>query len=226
MEIFEELLEHDLNPFILFDSDGKIKKFNKEAEFLMNFVTSKELFSLALEHASKNFGFNKEFTRLQFDKQSYYAILVGYISDNEIALRLFKEVGMIEPVKIDNNFTETNIFTLLEIARNTTLVDSKLKITDIYDVSIPEFKMNINDFLLIINSIFEAAQIYKTLTLKVFIKIGEYEIINNNKYKIVSLVFNTEGTIKIDKSLNYGKKNLINIIKSAHGIKVELPLIV
>ncbi|HFU75154.1 MAG TPA: hypothetical protein ENK66_02805 [Arcobacter sp.] len=226
MEIFEELLEHDLNPFILFDSDGKIKKFNKEAEFLMNFVTSKELFSLALEHASKNFGFNKEFTRLQFDKQSYYAILVGYISDNEIALRLFKEVGMIEPVKIDNNFTETNIFTLLEIARNTTLVDSKLKITDIYDVSIPEFKMNINDFLLIINSIFEAAQIYKTLTLKVFIKIGEYEIINNNKYKIVSLEFNTEGTIKIDKSLNYGKKNLINIIKSAHGIKVELPLIV
>ena len=113
MDIFEELLENDLNPFILFDSDGKIKKFNKEAEFLMNFVSSKELFSLTLDHASKNFGFNKEFTRLQFDKQSYYAILVGYLSDNEIALRLFKEVGVLEPGKRDNNFTDTNIFTLL-----------------------------------------------------------------------------------------------------------------
>lgn len=226
MELFEELLEHDLNPFILFDSEGKIKKFNKEAEFLMNFVSSKELFELSLQYASQNFGFNKQFTRLQFDKQAYYAILVGYLDDNEIAMRLFKEVTMIEPIKIDNNFQETNIFTLIEISKNTTLIDSKLKITDIYDVSIPEFKMNINDFLLILNAIFEQCLPYKKLVLKVSIKIGEYEIINNRKYKIVSVEFEIGDKIYIEKQTISLKKNLINIIDTPVGIKIELPLIV
>jgi hypothetical protein len=226
MELFEELLEHDLNPFILFDSNGKIKTFNKEAEFLMNFVTSRELFDLTLQYASQSFGFNKQFTRLQFDKHHFYAVLVGYVSDEEIALRLFKEVGMIEPVKIDNNFTDTNIFTLLEISRNTTLVDTKTKVVDIYDISIPEFKLNINDFLLILNAIFEESCNFNSLTLKVSIKIGEYEIINNKKYKIVLLSFNVGAKIDIDKSLHNGKSNLINILESSKGIKVELPLIV
>lgn len=226
MELFEELLEHDLNPFLLFDGDGRIIKFNKEAEFLMNFVTSKELFALTLQHASQTFGFNKQFTRLQFDKQSYYAILVGYLSEDKIALRLFKEVGSMEPVNIDNNFQETNIYTLIEISRSTTLIDSHVKVTDIYDVSIPEFKLNINDFLLIVNHIFESALSLKKLTLKVSINIGEYEIINNKKYKIVAIEFITNKKINIDEHLNKGNKNLINLIETSQGVKLELPLIV
>lgn len=221
-----ELLEHDLNPYILFNNDGKIINFNKEAEFLMNFVSGKELFELTMSNASQNFGFNKKFVHLEFDKQSFYAILVGYINDEEIALRLFKEVGVIEPIKIDNSFQESNIYTLIEISKSTTLTDSNLYIEEIYDVSIPDFKLHINDFLLILNEIFEYVKEMEKITFKVGIRIGEYEIINKNKYKVVSIEVSSDKLISIDKRLNKGKKNLINIINSSKGVKVELPLIV
>lgn len=225
-QLCEELLEHDLNPYILFNNDGKIINFNKEAEFLMNFVSGKELFELAMDNASQNFGFNKKFIHLEFDKQSFYAIVVGYINDEEIALRLFKEVGVIEPIKIDNSFQESNIYTLIEISKSTTLADSDLYIEEVYDVSIPDFKLHINDFLLILNEIFEYVKGLDKITLKVGIRIGEYEIINKKKYKVVSLEVSSKTVVSINKSLNKGKKNLINIINSSKGIKVELPLIV
>ena len=118
MTLYEELLENDLNPFILFDGDGKIKNFNKEAEFLLNFVSPKKLFNLTVSYASKTFGFRKEFINITYEKQSFYAILVGYMSDDEIVLRLYKEVSGSKMIKLDdNNLKETNLLHLLSFRK-------------------------------------------------------------------------------------------------------------
>ena len=222
MNFYEELIENDLNPFILFNSNGKIKNFNKEAEFLFNFVTPKELFDLALSYASNTFGFKREFINLKYEKQSFYAILVGYINDDEIALRLYKEVAIVEAINIETNFQETNLFTLIELSKSTTLINSTLKIKEIYDISIPELKLDINQFLVTLNTIFEHLKDLKTLTLKVFIKTGEYEIINTKKYNIISIEFKSNEKIDF---IDINQFKSANVFFVQNSIKIEIPLI-
>lgn len=226
MTIYEELLEYDLNPFLLFDGEGKIKNFNKEAEFLLNFVHPKELFDLTVSYASQTFGFRREFISLTYDRQSFYAILVGYLSDDEIALRLYKEVNGAKITKISENLKETNLFTLIELSKSTTFLGKSINIEEIYDVSIPLIKINVNDFLLSLNKIFEQVKNEEMLTLRVSIKTGEYEIINGKKYKIIAIEFVTKRKLEeyVEKSYD-GKNNLFHISQKANTISLELPLI-
>lgn len=227
MTIYEELLEHDLNPFMLFDGDGKIKNFNKEAEFLLNFVSPKELFNLAVSYASQTFGFRREFISLSYDKQTFYAILVGYVSDDEIVLRLYKEVSGTKMLKIDTNLKETNIFTLIELSKSTTLLGSNILIEEIYDVSIPLLKLNVNEFLLSLNNIFEQIKDAKKITLRVYLKTGEYEVINKKKYKIIAIEFVSKDKIEFyPLKVEAGKNDLLHVTSNKNSIKLELPLIV
>lgn len=225
-EFYEQLLEHDLNPYILFDSNGKVKSYNKEAEFLMNFVGVKELFELAVSNASKSFGFAHKYISLKFNKQIYYALLVGYQNDDEIALRLYKSVSN-QTNEIDNNKLKlVNIFSLIELSKNSVLLNSDLVIQEIYDVSIPEIKININDFLLCLNDCFEIFKDDKELTLQVQIKIGEYEIINNQKHKIVALDFMVDRKVSHSQSLEYkAQKANANIFFNQNHLRLELPII-
>jgi len=224
MTFYEELLEHDLNPYILFNDNGKIKNFNSEAEFLFNFITPKELFDLAVSYASTTYGFKKEFISLKYSKQSFYAILVGYVNEDEIVLRLYKEVVPIESIKLGTNLQKTNIYTLIELSKNTTLLNSSLKIVETFDVSIPEIKININNFLLALNLIFEQISTLKYVELKVYIQTGEYEIIDKKKYGLIAIEFKHNQNYIFD-TLAKSKNCTINTYSDKNKIKIEVPLI-
>ena len=225
-DFYVGLLENDLNPFILFDSSGKMKDFNKEAEFLFNFVKPRELYDLAVAHASLNYGFNRKFISLKYGKIMFYAILVGYINDEEIGLRLYKEVCSEDEVAMNSNIELANLFSLIELSKTTTLLQSDIKIEETYDVSIPDMKLNINEFLLTINGCFELFKDKENLALKVFIKTGEYEIVKDVKHQIVCIEFLFEDTIEIGKSLELqSSKARVNIFKDINKLKLEFPMI-
>jgi len=229
-DFYEQLLEHDLNPYLLFDSNGKVKSYNKEAEFLLNFVSIKELFQLAVSNASLNFGFNHKYISLKFNKQSYYAILVGYVSDDEIALRLYKVVSNNTHTIKDDKLKFVNIFSLIDLSKNSTLLNSSLQINELYDISIPEMKININDFLLCLNECFIFFSDHKNISLQVQIKIGEYEIVNEKKCKIVALEFISEKNLAVDKNVELSLESKAirsnsNIFFDHNTIKLELPMI-
>ncbi len=220
------LLENDLNPFVLFNSNGKMKDFNKEAEFLFNNASPKELYELAVSHASLSFGFNRKFISLKYGKSSYYAILVGYINDDEIALRLYKEVSTKDELLSIQDIELVNIFSLIELSKSTTLLQSDVIIKEIYDVSIPEIKININQFLLTLNECFELFKDNKSLDLRVYIKIGEYEMINEKKYQVASIEFVSNDEILISKSLTQkALKAHINIFIDNHTLTLDFPII-
>lgn len=228
---YEELIEHDLNPYLLFDSNGKVKSYNKEAEFLLNFVSVKELFDLAVSNASINFGFKHEYISLKYNKQSYYAILVGYASEDEIALRLYKVVSNHTNTINNDKLKLVNIFSLIDLSKNSTLLSSKLEINELYDISIPEIKLNINDFLLCLNDCFLLFKDEKEISLQVQIKIGEYEIINKEKCKIIALEFVSNNKIILEQdfeaSLEHkAKKANVNLFYSHNKLKLELPMFI
>ncbi len=229
-DFYEQLLEHDLNPFLLFDSSGKVKSYNKEAEFLLNFVSVKELFELAVANASVSFGFKHKYLSLKYNKQTYYGILVGYINDDELALRLYKEVSNHANVINNDQLKLVNIYSLIDLSKNSTLLNSTLQIKELYDISIPEVKININDFLLCLNECFTLFAKEKNISLNVHIKIGEYEIINTKKCKIISLEFQSPNKLKLDKSFETtletkAKKANTNIFFEQNSVKLELPMI-
>ena len=126
--IYEQLIEYDLNPYFLFHSNGKIKGYNKEAEFLLNFVGIKELFNLAVSNATQNFGFSQKYISLKYNKQSYYAIVVGYLNEEEIALRLYKVVSNKTNTINSDKLKIVNIFSLIDLSKTSTLLNSDLKI--------------------------------------------------------------------------------------------------
>jgi hypothetical protein len=222
--IYELILENDLNPFIIFTSTGKLKEFNKEAEFLFNFVPIKDLYELCINNASQTYGINKEFINLKYKKQSFYAILVAYINDDEIAIRLYKEVAPVKSITIDKSYQTSNIFMLLKLSKNTSCSNTKLKIDEIYDTSIPEFKIEINQFLLTLNQIFASLNYQNNLRLGVHLKAGEYKIINQKKCHIVCIKFSTNKQVILD-TLDYKKNSTMNIYQKNNTIEVEIPLI-
>ncbi len=223
---YSNLIENDLNPFILFDSNGKMRDFNREAEFLFNFVQPKELYELAVSHASIDFGFNRKFISLKYGKITFYAILVGYISDDEIGLRMYKEVCSQEEIIKTTNIELTNIFSLIDLSKTTTLLQSDIHIEEVYDISIPQIKLNINEFLLILNECFSIFQSDDRLDLKVYIKTGEYEIIQDTKYQIVSLEFKVNRDIEIKKYLEKMIiKTHMNFFVNKNILSLEFPMI-
>ena len=224
---YEQLIENDLNPYILFDNNGKLKDFNKEAEFLFNYVKPKELYELAISNASASFGFNPKFILLKYGKFSFYAILVGYINDDEIALRLYKEVTAINEITtINSNLELVNIYSLIEISVNTILLQENIQIEEIYDVSIPEMKVNINNFLLTLNDCFGLCRNSKTLKLKVSIKMGEYEVIEKKKYQIICIEFIANNIANITKDMDIKANKSHTQLCIDNGIlKLEFPMV-
>jgi len=223
---YEKLLEYDLNPYFVFNSNGRIKSFNKEAEFLLNYVSVKELFQLAVDNASKDFGFAQRYIPLKFNKHSYYAILIGYVSEEEIALRLYKVVSNQSNTINSGKLKLVNIFSLIELSKNTTLLNNPIKINEIYDISLPEMKININEFLLCLNDCFKYFENDTEITLKVRMKVGEYEVVNNKKYKIIALEFSANHIIQYNQLLEEkAAKANANVFFSHNKMKVELPII-
>ena len=119
-----------------------------------------------------------------------------------------------------------NIFSLIELSKTSTLLNNNIKIDEVYDISLPEMKININEFLLCLNDCFKYFEKDDSITLKVHIKVGEYEIINNTKFKIVSLDFISNREVIGNSFLEEkASKANANIFFAQNKLKLELPII-
>lgn len=223
---YKSFINESINPFILFDNNGKIVDCNYEAEIVLNYVKQKELFELAMSHSPHNFGFKNSYIHLRYGKSSYYAILVGYIDDQHIGLELYKQINVEKEISKIEDIELVNIFSLIEISKNTTLDIQKTELEEIYDTSIPEIKVNINNFLITLNECFKLFEASKKLNIKVSLKIGEYEIIEGKKYNIINILYIGDRAIKPQQDLeNQALKSHINLFEVENGVSLEFPMI-
>jgi hypothetical protein len=225
---YKSFLNESINPFILFSNDGKLVDFNYEAEILFNSAMPKDIFELALSNSPHNFGFERKYLNLKFGKTKYYAIVVGYIDDENIGIELYKQVNLEKEVaKIDDsNIEPTNIFSLIEISKATNFDLEFTNITEIYDTSIPEIKLNINNFLLTLNEFFKLFVGFENIEVTVNLKVGEYEIINGKKHSIIYISCKGESEVAISSELeSQALGSHMNIFKVDDYIKIEFPMI-
>ncbi len=182
--LFPNMIENDLNPFLIFNKDSKVVYYNKEAEYILSYVNSKEIYDLALSLAPHNYGYKSTFIDVIYNRIKYYAILVGYEDDERLAVKLYKEVVNDTFNLKQENTTKTSIYTLIELAKSNSLSKQEIKINQNYDPSIPEMKLLVKEFLSLLNYIFSLFKNSQKLDISVSMKIAEIIRINNKRYPI------------------------------------------
>lgn len=225
--MYQGWIEHDLDPFVTFNSVGKISYTNNEAQFFLNHAPLKQVFDLALKNAPQNYGIKTTFLDLSFGTYRFYAISVGYDDDEFISIKLHKSIGVKKENLFKNKGEITNIFTLIDIILSTNLTKSKTKYIKNYDPSIPEFRISAKDFLKLLNSVISTLNTFDSVEVIVRLKVGEYLKINDKKHQLVSVDFNVKGTIEaIDSNLENQASNCGSLLElSSSSIKISLPII-
>lgn len=185
-QFYEQWLDNDYNPFVLFDSSGKIVMINQEAQYLLSQVFAKELFDMASAYANVTFGFKTTLFDFRFGDSLYYGITVGYIDDTHIGIKLYKT-----PVKRFISFSESgefiNIYSLLDLCISAASVSRKIAFRKDFDPTFPELKLQIERFTQLISKIFDSYQNAAAITTKLAVKTGEYIKFNDKRYPIFLL---------------------------------------
>ena len=222
---YKSFISESINPFILFNSEAKLIDFNYEAEILFNYVKPSKLFDLAISNSPHNFGFERKYIDLKYGKLSFYAIVVGYIDDQYLGLQLYKYINTKKEMPKIQGVELVNIFSLIEISKNTNIDLINTKTKEIYDTSIPEIKVNINDFLLTLNECFSLFKDHKNLTITVKVKVGEYKIIDNKRYNIIEIIYSGDKNATLTQKLEkQASKSHIDIFEINGNIQIEFPL--
>lgn len=227
MNFYENWVELDLNPIISFSSSGKIKFSNQEAQFLLNRISQKELFDLALRYAPNSFGFQTSYINLPIKSYTFYAITVGYENEDEIHMKLYKSTMVKRKKKLSShNATLTNIFTLVDLAISTKKTKSDTKYIKNYDPSIPDFKLVASEFLKVLNTIYDSIEAKTMITTSVKLKTGEYIRIDEKKYSIITVEVTTDGSFIPNDNLDKDQDNNSFILTVEEDkVLIDLPLL-
>ena len=121
MNFCEKWIEHDYNPYLLFDSNGKVLSLNNEAQYLLGYTDAASLFKLAITYAKTNTGFKTSFLDLEFGRFRFFALMVGYENEEEIGLRLYQSPAFhYSKPAIEGSLV--NVYSLLDLCISLSLI--------------------------------------------------------------------------------------------------------
>ena len=225
MTFEQQWIEYDYNPFILFESTGKIKSVNAEAQFLLGAITPEELFNLATTYANVTFGFKTTFIKLEFGRYKFFALSVGYENDDEIGIKLYQAPSF----KLNNPKPTgelTNIYTLVDLCASTKSINSNVIFTKEFDPTIPEIIIDSNLFIKIFSKIYSCFMDNKKINTKIFYRIGEHIKFENKKYSIFSIEVSAEKeNIQEINELEVMAANTSFYLDISKKITINIPMI-
>ncbi len=226
MDLFEKWVEHDYNPLIIFNKEAKVSFINKEAQFLLGFISAKEIFKLASSYASHDYGFKTTIIDLNFGKYNFFAITVGYSDDTNIGIRLYKKPNKTFSFSEEAK-SKVNIYTIIDLCISSFSTTSETKHQKILDPTFPDIYIKVEPFLKLLTKIYDVFQKSNIITTKLNLKTGEHIIYKTKKYPIFILQISGDKTTKVDdhflKDIATKTQAIIDIDKNS--ISLELPLI-
>ncbi|MDD2567340.1 MAG: hypothetical protein PHI89_01895 [Thiovulaceae bacterium] len=221
----QQWLEYDYNPFLLFSSSGKILSLNTEAQFLLGSTGASEIFELATSYANVTFGFKTTFLELEFGRYKFFGLTVGYENEEEIGIKLYRMPSL----KLENpkpNGQLVNIYTLIDLCISTNSISTKIDFIKDFDPAIPEIITNSNNIIKILNKSYACFLQSDTIKTRVFFRVGEHIIFENEKYPIFSIEISGEKSS--EKAMNELKLFSLNTnfyIDVQKGITINIPMI-
>jgi len=213
MTFEQQWIEYDYNPFVLFNSSGKIISLNSEAQFLLGATTASELFTLAQTYANISFGFKTSFIDLEYGRYKFFGLTVGYENEDEIGIKLYQMPSM----KVTTKKPEgelTNIFTITDLCISTNSIGSSTKFTKSYDPAIPDVIINSNLLIKVLNKMYHCFDDNTTIDTKVFYRVGEHIKFEEKKYSIFSISISAN-------EMNLKKSNEIKTLAQSSGFHLD-----
>lgn len=214
MTFEQQWLEYDYNPFILFSSNGKIKSLNAQAQFLLGFASTSELFELCTTYANVTFGFKTTFLKLEFGRYKFFALSVGYENEDEIGIKLYQSPSF----KLDNPKPDgelVNIYTLVDLCILTNSINSNISYTKEFDPTIPKIIIDTDKFIKLLNKTYSCFEENETINTKIFYRVGEHIKFEEKKYSIFS--------IEVDaKNINQKKADELDAVASKTNFYIDI----
>lgn len=227
MTFIEKWVEYDYNPFILFDQNGKVLSLNQEAQFLLGKVKSKTIFNIAVDYASDSFGFKTHFMDIELEGIDFFAITVGYESEEEIGVKLYKHPRKkIRTINTDKT-EETNLYLIIDLAISSNSCKSGARFTKEYDPAIPETCLNVDEFLKLLNKIYQAFCESENIHTQLFIAIGEYIKIEKRKFPMIKIEISGDGldTRKKRDIESHAQNTQATVTMTQDRVVLDLPLL-
>lgn len=226
MTFEQQWIEYDYNPFIIFNSNGKILSLNSEAQFLLGSTTSNEIFELAQTYANISFGFKTTFLELEYGRYKFFGLTVGYENEDEIGIKLYQAPTL----KLNTKKPEgelTNIFTITDLCIATNSINSKIAYTKTYDPTIPDIIVDSSKLIKLLNKIYLSFQGNSTIDTKVFYRIGEHVKFEGKKYSLFSIAVSAEqiDDVKADELKIYAKSSNFYIDVSDNSVSINIPML-
>jgi hypothetical protein len=226
MTFEQKWLEYDYNPFILFNTKGKITSLNAEAQFLLGFTTANELFELAKTHASINFGFKTTFLQLSYGRYTFFGLTVGYDNEDEIGLKLYQAPSY----KLTTKKPEgelVNIYSIVDLCIASNSINSNVKFEKEYDPTIPDVIIDSNNLIKLLNKVYSVCKadniVIKT---KIFYRVGEHIKFDGKKYSLFSIEISSQELQqeKLSEIKLFAQEQDL-YIETTKGITINIPMI-
>lgn len=226
MTFEQQWIEYDYNPFVLFNSSGKIISLNTEAQFLLGATSASELFTLAQTYANISFGFKTSFLDLEYGRYKFFGLTVGYENEEEIGIKLYQIPSMKLTAKKPEGEL-INIFTITDLCIATNSIGSNIEFTKSYDPTIPDIVIDSNLLIKLLNKTYHCFYENKTIDTKVFLRIGEHVLFEKKKFSIFSIEISADSfTIsKMNDVKNFAQSSGFYIETGKKSITFNIPMI-
>ena len=225
---FQAFVEWDNSPFILFNAEGKILYLNNVAEILFGYVSTQELYDIALAYAPQTFGYKTTTLSLNYDAFNFYAITVGYENEDQISIRFYNAPRAKPSSPLETNkliMTDINILLEANIALFKTKNTNPLQL--LADQDLPAFKIDQNKFSKLLRKTLDAFRASDSMSITLKLLIGEHVVIADKKESIVQLSVSANGRYHDadDEIKSLASQSHISCLLKEHTIKLEIPLI-
>ena len=223
----DKFLEYDYNPFILYSNSGKVLSLNEEAQHLLAKIPKKVIFDLAISYAAKNFGFNRIFLDLEFDRFKFFGLSVGYEDEDKIGIQLYKN----PPIRLKSinniNIQKSNIYSLIDLVISTNSIKSSANFIKEFDPALPEIRINTNSFIKVLDKIYKLFINSAHITTKLYLKVGEFIKHKDKKYKLFIIeIIGDKQEIDVNTNIDNLAIEINSIISfKPDRVVMELPLI-
>ncbi|WP_345986735.1 hypothetical protein WCX49_06310 [Sulfurimonas sp. HSL-1656] len=226
MTFEQQWIEYDFNPYILFSAAGKVLSVNAEGQYLLGAVDRHTLFELATTYASPSFGFKTTFMELEYGRFKIFGIMVGYVNEEEIGIRFFQTPSFqFSRPEIEGELV--NIYSLIDLCIATNSIGNKSSFQKDLDPTMPETRLNTDQFIRLLNKMYESFGGSEMITTKLAFRIGEYILYEEKKYTFFSLKVSGNVFDEVYKSAieQMCKKNHLFCEVGKKSVTVNIPII-
>lgn len=227
MTFDQQWIEFDFNPFILFNSCGKIVSLNTEAQYLLGAIDASAIYKIATTYASSSFGFKTTFLDLEFGRFKFFGITVGYEDEEQIGIRLY-QLPSFQLTKQKPEGQLVNVYTLIDLCISSNSIGSPTKYTKELDPTIPEIRLQTELFIKLLNKIYLSMVGNEKIVTRLFFRVGEHIKYEGEKHSLFSIEISSESIIRkhLSEITQLAEANNLFTDIKEYKIMINIPMIV